>query len=88
MNKITSFEIAWLDRCTKTGEVRVIERSRSVPGQTLEELRVSGEERIQTGGAITGFQISRPDGTVVSEHLPPPWLHRPVKRSSSGVIEP
>jgi hypothetical protein len=77
MKKDTAFEIAWLARSAKTGDVKVVERSQPLLGTTLEELRTSAEERIRTGGAITGFQISRPDGTVVSEHLPPPWLHHP-----------
>jgi hypothetical protein len=77
MKEDTVFAIAWLARSAKTGDVKVVERSKSAPGLTLEELRTSAEERIRTGGVITGFQISRPDGTVVSEHLPAPWLHHP-----------
>jgi hypothetical protein len=75
MKEDTVFGIAWLARSAKTGDVKVVERSHAALGATLEEIRTSAEERIRTGGAITGFQISRPDGTVVSEHLPPPWLH-------------
>jgi hypothetical protein len=66
--------IVWLGRSSDTGEVAVVETSPPIPDTSLEEVRALAEERIQAGGAITGYQISGPDGEVVAERLPPEAL--------------
>jgi hypothetical protein len=66
--------IAWLGRSSDTGEVAIIETSPPIPDTSLQEARALAGREDPRGRRDHWHQISRSDGQVVAERLPPEAL--------------